>query len=308
MIDRTELLEAALDSRPDGIALLDGEGEIVFWNRAAEAITGYAGVDILARPIPASLGPLLSDSVLQENPSVGAVAPPAAGALVHAQHKLGHKMLAIARRVLLRNGIGEPIGMAVAFHPAQSLDALPSGEPCDDTSENECLADLEERLQNEFDDFSHGGPPFGVLWISVDQDHELRKTHGAGACRAMLEKVRGALVQGLRPTEHIGRWGDAEFLILAHERSLQMLTAHAQTMVGLARVADFRWWGDRVSVTVSIGAAQATHTGTETLTQLLERAQQAMQTSMSAGGNRATAAVSSDATTDAGEDLACSPS
>ena len=28
-------------------------------------------------------------------------------------------------------------------------------------------------------------------------------------------------------------------------------------LAGLARTADFRWWGDRVSLTVSVGVAMA---------------------------------------------------
>jgi PAS domain S-box-containing protein len=44
MTDRTELLEAALDSYPDGIALLDLEGQMVYWNRAAESITDRKSV------------------------------------------------------------------------------------------------------------------------------------------------------------------------------------------------------------------------------------------------------------------------
>ena len=308
MIDRTELLEAALDTRPDGIALLDSNEEVVFWNRAAEAITGYSGMEVLARPIPASLGPLLLDSVLQEPLPSGTAPAAPGGALVHTTHKLGHGVPAIARRVVLRNGLGEPIGMAVAFHPAESLDALPYGEPGDERPENENLTDMEERLQLEFDDFSHGGPPFGVLWISVDQEEELRKTHGVSACRAMLEKVRRALAQALRPTEQMGRWGDAEFLIVAHERTAPMLMAHAQKLVGMARVADFQWWGDRVSVTVSIGAAQASRPGGESLQLLLEYARQAMETAVRAGGNRATAAAGPGVAANAVEDLACSPS
>ena len=43
MTDRTELLEAALDSLPDGIVLASQEGQVMFWNRAAEAITGHSG-------------------------------------------------------------------------------------------------------------------------------------------------------------------------------------------------------------------------------------------------------------------------
>lgn len=308
MIDRTELLESALDSRPDGIALLDGDGEIVFWNRAAEAITGYTGIEVLTRPIPAPLGPLFLDSALQQDLPLGTAPPAVGGALVHPRHKLGHSVPAIARRVVLRNGIGERIGMAVAFHPVESLDALSCGEPCEEMAENASRAELEEKLQVEFDDFSRGGPPFGILWISVDQNPELHKTHGLGACRAMLEKVHRALAQGLRPTDQMGRWCDAEFLIVTHERNAQMLVAHAQTLVGLARIADFRWWGDRISVTVSVGVAQVSRTTGETLAQLLERARQAMESSMRAGGNRLTAASCSESAAEAGEDSVCSPS
>jgi len=70
---------------------------------------------------------------------------------------------------------------------------------------------------------------------------------------------------------------------VSHERTPEMLAAHAQMLAGLARTADFRWWGDRVSLTVSIGAAQADQG--DTLAQLLLRAQSAMISSIHAGGN-----------------------
>jgi GGDEF domain-containing protein len=69
-----------------------------------------------------------------------------------------------------------------------------------------------------------------------------------------------------------------------------MLATHGQALAGLARTADFRWWGDRVSLTVSIGAAQACAQDEEGLAQLLERAQGAMEASIRAGGNCVTSA------------------
>jgi diguanylate cyclase (GGDEF)-like protein/PAS domain S-box-containing protein len=288
MTDRTELLESALDSLPDGIALFGVEGEVVFWNQAAEAITGYAGAEVLARPIAESLEPLLDGSRPGE-PGSGMRA--GCGALVHARHKLGHELQAITRTLVLRDGLGGRIGSAAVFHPVESLDALPHGQTDEDEAVETSQADLEDRLRIEFDDFEHGGPPFGVLWINVDQAHELRKTHGAGACEAMLEKVHRALAQGLRPGEEIGRWGDDEFLIMAHERTPEMLAAHAHALAGLARTADFRWWGDRVSLTVSIGAAQAEHGQTGAVAELLESAQAAIASSIHAGGNSVTLAA-----------------
>jgi GGDEF domain-containing protein len=124
----------------------------------------------------------------------------------------------------------------------------------------------------------------------VDQAHDLRKTHGERACETMLETVERTLANGLRPGEEVGRWGDYEFLVLSHESSAPALGAHAQMLGRLARTADFRWWGDRVSLTVSMGAAEGEPE--DTLAELLERAQAAVADSIHAGGNHVTLASS----------------
>lgn len=301
MIELVELMKAALDNRPCGIALLGADDRIVFWNRAAEAITGYTGVEVLSQPVPAPLEALLLNSDPSKKRQTAVAALVARGALVEAQHKLGHLVEAIAERATLRDGFGSPIGSAVYFHPAQGLDALPHGETGDWDAEelHASQAELEERLQIEFDNWVQSGTPFGVVWVRVDQAQELRRSHGAAACEAMIEKVRRALAQGLRPGEQMGRWGEGEFLVLAHERTAEMLAVHAQTLAGLARTSDFRWWGDRITITASLGAAQAGRSAHETLGQLIERARAAMEASNHAGGNRATL--------DAGRNT-CSPS
>jgi diguanylate cyclase (GGDEF)-like protein len=208
--------------------------------------------------------------------------------MIRFQHKLNHQVPVIARTLVLRNEMGGRLGLAVIFHPAESQDALPHGECSEDSEVESDQGEFEDRLSAMFEDFQEGGESFGVLWITVDQAHELRKTHGAGASNAMLDKVERALANGLRPSEEIGRWGDDEYLILSHERTPEMLAVHAQALAGLTRTADFRWWGDRVSLTVSIGAAQAERNGT--LVDLLERAKAAMFTSFHAGGNQITSA------------------
>lgn len=282
MTNRTELFEAALDSIPEGVALLGDEGEVVFWSRTAAAITGFARADLTGQAIPAELEPLLADAARPEETGPH----PRRGALLRMRHKLGHEVQVIARIHALHDVLGGQVGTSVVFHPAASLDALPHGEV--DEGAKASQAELGDRLTVEFDDFAGGGLPFGVLWISVDQLQDLHKTHGAGACEAMLDKVERALAPGLRPAEVVGRWGDGEFLVVSHERTPEMLAAHAQVLAGLARTADFRWWGDRISLTVSIGAAQANPS--ESLAQLLERAQEAMAASIDGGGNQITTA------------------
>jgi diguanylate cyclase (GGDEF)-like protein len=261
---------------------------LVFWNRAAAAITGQAGANLLGRPVREVVETVIVGGARQWNSSRDAASRPECGSLIGLRHRMGHDVPAIVRLLTLRDGLGGRIGMAAVFHPAESLDALPHGDCGQGVGVEVSQATLQDRLQSEFEDFLRGHLPFGVLWITVDQAHELRKTHGVSACEAMLDKVQHALANGLRPGEEVGRWGDDEFLVVSHERTPEMLAVHAQTLAGLSRTAEFRWWGDRVSLTVSIGAAQADPA--EALAQLLERAQNAMATSIHGGGNQITAA------------------
>jgi diguanylate cyclase (GGDEF)-like protein len=280
MTELSKLLEATLESLPEGVGLVDEMGEVVFWNRAAEAITGYASREMVAKQVPPSLKPLLEG----RGAGAGATSSDARhGSLVHSVHNLGHEVAAMARSMVLRDGAAHCIGTAILFHPAESLDSLPHGDMGENENFAASLEDLKERLDSLFDDFVSGGPAFGVLWITLDQARDLRKTHGTGACEAMFQKVERALSQGLRPAERMGRWGGDEYLVLSHERTPAMLAMHAKVLAGLARTADFRWWGDRISLTVSIGAAQAENGGT--LIDLLDRVKAAMTSSSLAGGN-----------------------
>jgi diguanylate cyclase (GGDEF)-like protein len=297
MTDRIELLEAMLDSLPDAAFLLDAHSHVLLWNQAAQAVTGYTSADLVGRPLPPELSALLDGREPGANAVAEAVHEGNRGFMVHAPHRLGHPISAIARHLVLRDGMGHRIGSAVLFHPAESLDALPHGESGESETIEASQEDIKERLESLCEDYAQGGPPFGVLWVTVDQAHDLRRTHGISAHEAMFKKVDHALAQGLRPAEPMGRWGEDEFLIVSHERTPAMLAGHAQVLAGLARTADFRWWGDRISLTVSIGAAQAK--SCEPLAQLLERARNAMHSSQHAGGNHITCAPEGDS---------CSPS
>ena len=285
MSDRTELLEAALDSMPEGVVLADLEGRVAFWNHAAHAITGHSAAKLVGQPVREALNALITGGAQHW---ITQVDSQPRGVRIHIRHQLGHDFPAIARILVVRDGLGARIGTGVVFHPSEGIDALPRGDIGQDSHLGKSRTELENRLEALFEDFEQGQMPLGVLWVTVDQALALRQTHGARACEAMLEKLERTLASGLKPSEEIGPWGDDEFLVVSHERNAAMLGAHAQNLAGLSRTTDFRWWGDRISLTVSIGAAQAE--AGDTLTQLLERAQSAMFSSLHAGGNHITSA------------------
>lgn len=289
MADREDLMEAALEVYPEGLALLDGDGRVVLWNRAAEAVTGYARAGVLGRPLPCALAPLADCRDYEGTPEPRNGPQLGRGALVHAQHAQGDDLPAICRKVILRDDLGARIGTAAVFHPAERTMALPHGETSEGSEVQQSQAEMQDRLESAWELFVHEGVPLGVLWVTVDQAEELLKTHGAQACETMLESVERTLANALRPNEEIGRWGDDEFLILSQEGHGEVLANHAQMLIGIARTADFRWWGDRVSLTVSAGVSEA-ESGDE-LAEVLRRAQEAMEASVHAGGNRVTLAA-----------------
>jgi diguanylate cyclase (GGDEF)-like protein len=208
--------------------------------------------------------------------------------LVAMCHKLGHSVPGMMRRFVLLGSSGEPSGTALLFYPVEEVDVLPHGESGEGADIERSQADMEDRLDAAHHQWKTSGMPFGMLWITVDQAQLLRRTHGRDACEAMLRTVEQTLLRQMKPAEVIGRWGNNEFLVLAHERTAELLLEHARRLAGLARTADFRWWGDRVGLTVSIGASHASDG--DTLQSLLNRARQAMQASEYAGGNRVTEA------------------
>ena len=203
--------------------------------------------------------------------------------LVNMRHHLGHTIPAMLRNISLRDDLGKRIGTVLLFRPAEELDSIPHGDRVEGVGLGGSQAELEDRLEAAFHEWRTIQTPFGLLWITVDQAGQMRRTHGRDACEAMLRVVEHRLAQGLRPTELIGRWGSDEFLVLSHERTAEMLLKHGEHLAGLARTAEFRWWGDRVSLTASIGTAQALEG--DTLSRLMLEAQQAMHASLYAGGN-----------------------
>jgi len=289
-----ELLAMALDAMEEGIAVLEGESRVLYWNPAAAAMTGYSGADLLARPLPIDFYTMdrgrnaAQDKTEDETgdgtgQTTGWTDRPV---LVLLRHCEGHVLPAMLRRTPLRNALGRRVGTLLRFHPVETVDTLPHGNMDEDDGQHveHSQAEIEDRLDEAWQEWTTCQVPFGLLWITVDQAAMLRKTHGGDASEAMLAIVERTLLHALRPTEILGRWGSNEFLVLCHERTPEMLMLHARHVVGLARTADFRWWGDRVSLTVSIGAAQARQD--EKLADLLKRAQRAMQASQTAGGNK----------------------
>jgi diguanylate cyclase (GGDEF)-like protein len=283
---RVELLEATLNHMEEAVVILDEQTNVLFWNKAATAFTGYPSQDVIAHPFPDLYR---IDAIHSDRPAAAAPSPQLESpTLVTMSHKLGHSLPGMLRRIALQDALDAPSGEALLFYPTEELDVLPHGDSAHRLDVERSQADVHDRLEAAHHQWLTNRLPFGLLWITVDQAEALRVSHGSDACEAMLRTVEHTLTRQIKPAEIIGRWGDNEFLVIAHERTPENLIEHSQRLAGVARTADFRWWGDRVALTVSIGISIAAEG--ITLQSLLNNARSAMRAALYAGGNQATEA------------------
>ncbi len=283
MTCHVELLEATLNHIDEAIVVLDEQSNVLFWNKAATDFTGYSSQDVIAQPLPDLYR---VDPVSPDASAPAADAPLRSLTLVTLTHKLGHALPGMLRRLPLHSVLDQPSGQALFFYPIEAMDTPARSRSNHPIDVERTQANTQDRLEAAHHQWLTHRLPLALLWISIDQAEALRISHGSDACEAMLRTVERTLARQMQPAEIIGRWGEYEFLVIAHERSNDNLLEHAQRLVGIARTADFRWWGDRVELTASIGISVAAEG--LTLQALLSNARTAMHSATYAGGNQVT--------------------
>jgi diguanylate cyclase (GGDEF)-like protein/PAS domain S-box-containing protein len=294
-LQNPEVLRAALEGLHTAVCLVDQDRRIRFWNDGAERITGHLRQDVLGR----FCGDIL---LIRPHERKGAVCDqscPLVAAMrdgqareshVYVPHKSGYAVPVKLRAVPIRDGSGHVIGATQSFvertwmstrHPpdanlkvGQGLDAL-TGLP-DYTFTVSYLAD---RLKFA----SQHTIPFGLLCLQLDQLDTLKATHGVDAAEGILKVVAHTLRNGLDPLDFVGRWSEDQFLATVANCGEDELRTTAERLNQLAQSSEITWWGDELSVTVSVGGT-ASRPG-EALEPLLARAGNALNQALARGGN-----------------------
>jgi diguanylate cyclase (GGDEF)-like protein len=96
--------------------------------------------------------------------------------------------------------------------------------------------------------------------------------------------VAQTLENGLRPTDFLGRWMDQEFLAIVTECNEDDVMRVGERLSRMVRCTGIPWWGDKMRVTVSIGATPALDN--DTVGSIVSRGERALRESVEGGGNR----------------------
>lgn len=301
-LERQDIYQRILESLQTGVYLVDRNQKILFWNEGAEKITGHLRQDVLGR---AAQEVMQADeegdsSEVSGEGETSIVQVLREGKPTHNEvmlrHKAGHLVPVRIRAVAIRNDHGTIIGAAESFEESVSAadwerrqEKLAGYGALDPTTgvltETFLLSHLRENLRT----FNECQVPFSVVCIQVDKLSELKARYGPGVAAIVLRTMGQTLENSLRPTDFLGRRGEAEFMAILTECSRFDVGKVCERLRKGIHGVRVNWWGDRVPVSASMGST--TVQSQETEEQILARVNRSLQKSIPAGGHIAALAT-----------------
>jgi diguanylate cyclase (GGDEF)-like protein/PAS domain S-box-containing protein len=294
-LENPSVFRAVLEDLQTGVYLVDMDRRIVFWNRGAEQISGFFGYEVIGRSCRDEiLVHCDSDNVALCNNACPLLETMRNGqpreVEIYLRHKLGQRIPVRVRAIPLKDTQGNIIGAAESFEEPRT------GSGYDRRSKAELAHNLDNAtglpgssssalsLQLYLSGFVQHYVTFSVLRIHADHLSGFIAKHGAIAAEQLLGVLARTLRSGLRPADFLGCWADQEFLAILPIHRTRALIRTAERLRAVASRSAITWWGDHLSLTLSIGAT--TVQPGDSVDDLLARADKALDECIDRGGNR----------------------
>jgi diguanylate cyclase (GGDEF)-like protein/PAS domain S-box-containing protein len=282
-----ELYKRILETLPQGIYTTDLNRRILYWNKAAEALTGHLGKNIL--------GISCQDNILVHTDDQGSLLCrsdcPLAATMKDGQprssevfllHKDGHRKPVMVKTFPLTDASGAIIGGIETFtDSSMPLEALRRIEEYREAALIDHLTGcgnrryLTEEIERRLEALKKGEKTFGLLFFDLDKFKTINDSYLHSGGDMALQMVARTLMGNLRSDDFVSRWGGDEFVVLVSDVAEPEMLKIANKLVRLIAASRVRLKDERsFAVGVSMGAAIA-HPE-DTMESLMNRADQAM--------------------------------
>jgi len=275
-----------LDGLQIGVSVLDLQKKIVFWSDGAEQITGYSRIDVLGHSCSKNIllhcNHISCETCAGKCPTTAALhdaKPVEAMSSIH--HKAGYWIPVHTWAVPLRDKHGSIIGIIQTFEAELTLSAPSPNDRSmkergwlDDVTGLPNQTMMQAHLRQMLGTFAALQITFGVVCVEFHELARFRARYGQEAARSMMEVLARTLRNSVWPTDFVGRWTEGRFLVILSgcgEDALQAVTAR---MIQMMATAAIHWWGEQLSVKVSVGYTCAV--AGDSFESILQRAQQGL--------------------------------
>lgn len=142
---------------------------------------------------------------------------------------------------------------------------------------------LDDALKSEKNRSDRYQNTFGVIIIDIDNFKNINDTCGHQTGDIILAKIAQLLKQNSRESDVVGRWGGEEFLIICTESTKEGTALLAEKLRQVIESYSFK---QTTKQTISLGVTS--YKNSETINQIIARADSALYEAKSAGKNRVT--------------------
>jgi len=291
-----ELYRTLLDNLYEGVYFVNRDRTIIYWNEAAERMTGFDKSELLNRHCYDNFLMHVDDKgvnlCLAHCPLEKAILEGVkVEGEVYFHHKEGHRLPVLVRVSPIRDTDGRIIGAVEIFS-----DNSPRVRLAEKVEELEKLALLDPvtRIGNRrYGDLSLAARlnelerydwPFGVLFMDIDYFKKVNDLYGHDVGDRILRIVATTMINGLRSSDVVSRWGGEEFVALVPQVDIEHLKNVAEKIRLLVEKSSISVEGKDIEVTISTGATIARKD--DTAETLIKRADELMYKSKHEGRNR----------------------
>ncbi len=296
---RSSLAKTVMDEVYDGVYIMDRDRKILFWNRAAERITGYAaneaiGIrcrDNLLIHVDADGTLLCAENLCPAHQSMQDGRERQAEVYLH--HKSGHRLAISTRICPLRDKKGKIVGAVEVFTDNRNIRELT--ERMEELEKMALLDQLtrignrrygEIQLRHALNEMQRYGWPFAVFFLDIDKFKRVNDSYGHATGDMVLQMAARTLSNTLRSSDVVTRWGGEEFVIIVRNPKDRLLEIGDRIRFLISR-SGIQTSTGMLTVTVSIGATFAK--ADDTPEELIFRSDQLMYQSKKDGGDVVTA-------------------
>ncbi len=296
ILKRFDFHRTILEQLHEGVYLVDLDRNILYWNKGAEQISGYASVDVV--------GSSCADNILVHVDGAGQSLCLLACPLKHTMddgqireaevflhHKDGHRVPVLVRTAPLKDNAGRVIGGIEVFSEnlarsamREEIETLRRLALQDELTEIGNRRYAEMALHSRHSELERYGWNYGVLMIDIDHFKAFNDKYGHDVGDRVLKMVATTLASNVRTHDIAGRWGGEEFLVVIEKITQSELAERAERLRILVEASGLMIGGERLSVTISVGGSLA-HTG-ESIDIVVKQADTLLYQSKESGRNR----------------------
>ncbi|MCD5398029.1 GGDEF domain-containing protein [candidate division NPL-UPA2 bacterium] len=287
--------EKIIENLHEGLYFVDRNRVIIYWNKAAEQISGFTAHEII--------GTSCADNILTHVDNEGnslcpEMCPLAATivdekpreAEVYMHHKDGHRLPVSVRVNTLTDGNGNIIGGMQLFSDISSqvanelkIKELEKLALLDNLTQLANRNYIEREIKNRLEEKKRFNVPFGILFIDIDHFKKVNDIYGHAMGDDVLKFVANTFVANARPFDLYGRWGGEEFIGTMRNINGQALELLGNRLRLLIENSYLIHKNQKLHVTISIGATIVNKN--DTINSLIKRADAFLYKSKARGRN-----------------------